>query len=85
MRFRDEFVSSADRFSMGRDEEGGYYLSIPVSNQLVDYEEYYEISGADFDRFKRDRNAALSFITLCRDRKADHLLKFSPGRNRGSA
>ena len=52
MRFRDVSFSREKRFALGQDTTtGGFYLSIPVSNQLVEYEEYYAISKQDFDRF----------------------------------
>ena len=44
MKFNDLFFSTENYFSVGNEEESGdYYLSIPVSNKLVDYEEYYRI------------------------------------------
>ena len=45
-RFIDEHVSREGRYSLGRDlNASGYYISIPVSNSLVDYEEYYNITA----------------------------------------
>ncbi|MEJ2066275.1 MAG: hypothetical protein P8X74_23855 [Reinekea sp.] len=71
-------------FSIGIEETSGkYYLSIPVSNQYVDYEEYYEISKEVFDSFKADMNSALNFVQQCIERKKDELLIQKPGRLRG--
>jgi hypothetical protein len=85
-RFRDVHVSQAHRFSIGIEElSGRYYLSIPVSNGLVDYEEYYEIDRAAFDRYRSDPDDALPFVIQARQRALDHLLLIQPGPNRGVA
>lgn len=40
MKFNDTYVNVAERFSLGIEEVSGTpYLSIPVSNRMVDYEE----------------------------------------------
>lgn len=84
MKFKDIAISRESRFSIGIEEDSGkYYLSIPVSNQYVDYEEYYEISKELFDSFKADMNSALNFVQQCRDRKKDKLLIQKPGKFRG--
>jgi hypothetical protein len=86
MIFRDVFVSRAHRYSLGREERSGrFYLSIPVSNMKVDYEEYYEIDQEAFERYLRDEAAALSFVARCRNREIDHLLMIAPGADRGTA
>ncbi|MEJ2046388.1 MAG: hypothetical protein P8X89_24300 [Reinekea sp.] len=84
MNFKDIAISRENRFSIGIEETSGkYYLSIPVSNQYVDYEEYYEISKEVFDSFKADMNSALNFVQQCIERKKDELLIQKPGRLRG--
>lgn len=84
MKFDDLLVSREHRFSIGVEElSGRYYLSIPVSNSLVDYEEYYEIDKDAFERYQSDVSAALPFVERCRQRKADDLLILKPGTNRG--
>jgi hypothetical protein len=73
-------------FSIGVEETTGrFYVSIPVSNGLVDYEEYYEIDRASFELFQNDIDAAVDFVMKCRRRELDELLIEKPGTNRGSA
>lgn len=86
MKFNDVMVCKEQRFSLGIEEQSGkYYLSIPVSNGLVDYEEYYELDKSSFDLYRTDPAAALPFLERCRLRQADDLLIMKPGRNRGVA
>jgi hypothetical protein len=41
-RFADQLVSREHRYSIGYYKiSGHYYLSVPVTNRSVDYEEYY--------------------------------------------
>ncbi|GHE28348.1 hypothetical protein GCM10007167_07300 [Vulcaniibacterium thermophilum] len=85
VKFRDVLVSREDRFSLGIEETSGrYYLSIPVSNGLVDYEEYYEIDPLAFERYRTEPKAALPFVERCRRRECDDLLIQKPGKNRGT-
>lgn len=85
MKFRDEFFSREDRYSLGVEEESGkYYASLPVSNGVVDYEEYYELSAEEYARFLADPAAAVAFITECRERQHDDRLLQKPGWNRGT-
>jgi hypothetical protein len=86
MIFEDCFFSAEHRFSIGREiDSGKYYLSIPVSNRLVDYEEYYEIIQSDAERFKNDIDMARQFAEKCRNRLMDHALIIKPGADRGIA
>ena len=86
MKFHDVAVNKAERFSIGIEEESGrYYVSFPVHNDYVEYEEYYEIDRAQFDRFQQDGAAALAFVAKCRNREKDELLIIKPGRLRGIA
>lgn len=84
MKFREMVVNLDLRCSLGFEEEtNSYYLAIPVSNSVVDYEEYYRISKDDFDSFSiGDANTAL-FVEECRKRCHDDLLFFPPGKDRG--
>ena len=85
-RFQHIYVSRELLFSIGRDETtGGYYLSIPVSNRLTDYEEYYRISEQQFTAFEADLTAAQSFAQQCRKRRHDDRLILKPGTDRGEA
>jgi hypothetical protein len=60
-------------------------VSIPVSNSMIDYEEYYEIDKATFDRYRADLGSARDFVERCRKRQEDDKLIVKPGRNRGTA
>jgi len=85
MKFRDEFFSREDRYSLGVEEESGrYYASFPVSNGVVDYEEYYELTPEQYASFLADPAAALAFVESCRRHEHDELLLQKPGWNRGT-
>ena len=84
MRFRDTHVNSSERFSVGQElDSGRFYLSIPVSNRLADYEEHYEISRECHDRYVRNLAELSEFAKKCRNRECDHLLFIKPGSDRG--
>ena len=84
MPFQDVRVFRDERFSVGVEQPSGQpYLSIPVSNGFVDYEEYYRLERAELDRFLADPRAAAEFAERCRRRELDHLLIQKPGSNRG--
>lgn len=84
MKFIDTHIDKANRFSIGREiETGRFYLSIPVSNQLVDYEEYYEITKGTHDGYPENINELIEFADECRLRRCDHLLLIKPGKDRG--
>jgi predicted amidohydrolase YtcJ len=84
MRFQDNYVNSLERFSVGQElVSGRFYLSIPVSNRLADYEEYYEISRKSYDRYLHDPAELSEFAKKCRRRECDHLLFIQPGSDRG--
>ncbi|TFZ34350.1 hypothetical protein EWW49_24820 [Pseudomonas syringae] len=86
MGFKDSFVSRDLMFSLGIEETSGrFYLSFPVSNGLVDYEEYYEIDKTSFDLFQADLKVADAFAMTCRRRERDDLLIQKPGVKRGTA
>ncbi len=85
MKFVDKSFSRSDRYSLGIEKDSGkYYLSIPVSNHLVDYEEYYELSEDEFQLFERDGNSAKNFAEECRKRNHDSRLIQKPGTMRGA-
>jgi hypothetical protein len=86
MKFQDTYVSKEQRFSIGVETQSGqHYLSIPVSNSQVNYEEYYRITPEMFGAFSADSNAALTFVEQCRRRERDELLLMKPGSERGVA
>jgi len=46
MKFQDVFVSREHMFSVGIEKESGrFYVSIPVSNGMVDYENIMKLIG----------------------------------------
>lgn len=84
MKFEDSYFSREQRYSLGREVDSGtFYLSIPVSNRLVDYEEYYEITEAQADAFARKPQLAVEFADQCRKRLMDDRLLMQPGSDRG--
>lgn len=85
MKFDDTYFSRDDRYSIGIESiSGRYYAAIPVSNGIVDYEEYYELTPDQYRYFLHDREAAIEFIEACRRREHDNLLLQKPGSNRGT-
>jgi hypothetical protein len=85
MKFEDKYFSRDDRYSLGIESTSGrYYASMPVSNGIVDYEEYYEITPDQFHVFMSDRDAAIEFVESCRRHERDDLLIQKPGSNRGT-
>lgn len=86
MKFVDSHVNKEHRFSLGREVESGRcYLSVPVSNRLVDYEEYYELSLAAHDAYPTNLAEILEFLERCKARTCDKLLFIQPGADRGFA
>ncbi|MEG3087214.1 hypothetical protein [Sphingomonas sp. PB4P5] len=84
LRFQHEQVSRDGRFSIGIDTRAGDpYLSIPVKNRLIDYEEYYRLSPDEQRRFAADTAAATAFAEECRARLHDDRLILQPGSDRG--
>ncbi len=85
LKFKDIVVCREARFSIGIEETSGrFYLSIPVGNGFVDYEEYYEIDAEAFARYWDDPGSALELVERCRKRQEDRRLIYQPGAKRGS-
>lgn len=85
MRFVDEQVSREHRYSLGTDTKtGNKYISIPVSNQLVDYEEYYAVDPEIYEALLKDAEQARTLAEKCRRRENDGRLIIKPGSSRGS-
>lgn len=85
MAYQDNFFSREDRYSIGIETDSGrYYISIPVSNGVLDYEEYYQLDPDQYETFLADGNAAAEFAESCRRRERDELLIEKPGWNRGT-
>jgi hypothetical protein len=86
MKCVDTTVNREHRFSIGRDlESGRYYLAIPVTNRLCDYEEFYEITAAMHDQYPGNLHHVAGFADRCRARLCDDLLLIPPGTDRGFA
>ena len=86
MKFKDVAVNRDERYALGIEEDSGkYYVSIPVSNGMVDYEEYYEIDQPTFERYRADLGSARDLVERARKRQEDDRLIVKPGRNRGTA
>jgi len=85
MRPQDAFFSREERYSLGIDlDTNRHFASLPVSNGLVDYEEYFVLTDAQYLHFLSDPAAAVAFIEECRRREHDDLLMQKPGWNRGT-
>ncbi|MGJ7549088.1 hypothetical protein [Pseudomonas alloputida] len=86
MKFNDTYTSREHHFSLGIElTSRQFYLSIPVSNAMVDYEEYYRIDKARYTAWLQDPSAALPMVARCRRRELDHALMMQPGTQRGTA
>lgn len=85
MSYDDVFFSGEERYSIGIESKSGKrYVSIPVSNGPLDYEEYYELTPGQYSQFLVDRDATVEFVESCRRRERDDLLIQKPGWNRGT-
>ncbi|MGE2715207.1 hypothetical protein ACQI4L_14200 [Mycolicibacterium litorale] len=84
MKFEKAFVSREHRYSLGIEtDSGGHYLAIPVSNQLIDYLEYYKLSDDEYRAMRDNVNQAIDFADSCRRREHDDRLFMQPGTDRG--
>lgn len=84
-RFEETYFSRENRYSLGVDlEQGGYFASFPVTSGIVDYEEYYRLTPAQYTHFSENSSAALDFVNSCRRHERDDLLIMKPGWNRGT-
>lgn len=58
-------------------------MGIPVSNQIVDYIEYYKLSDHEYVELGKDGSLAVDFADSCRRRERDDRLFMKPGADRG--
>lgn len=85
MKFVDKFVFKEDRFSVGIEETTGRcYISIPVANPYVDYEEYYKIDADQYNACPQNIDELRAVVDKCRTRQNDSRLLVQPGRLRGT-
>ena len=83
--FEDHYFSREHFFSLGKETtSGSYFLSFPVSNGAVDYEEYFSLSDDEYRRFMADPSSALPLLEQCRRHQQDRRLMLLPGSNRGT-
>lgn len=84
MKFEKTFVSRGHRYSLGVEVDSGRpYIAIPVSNQMVDYIEYYKLSDEEYVELSNDDSLAADFADSCRRRERDDRLFMNPGADRG--
>lgn len=84
-RFEEVAFSKEERYALEIDRKTGKpCISFPVFNGLVEYNEYYEIDQASFERFQADLDSAREFVARCRNREMDHLMIGKPAPRRGS-
>jgi hypothetical protein len=61
--FDNTYFSREDRYAISIESiSGRYYASIPVSNGIVDYEEYYELTARHYHQFLGDREVPSSSL-----------------------
>jgi hypothetical protein len=85
-RFTDAAFSAEKRCALGVDRTTGtLYLSIPVSNRVVDYEEYYRLTPEEYEAYLADPALAFAFAERCRGQEVDDRLIVPPGEDRGIA
>jgi hypothetical protein len=84
MRFSAIQVNQERRYALERDTQTGTpVFSIPVSNRLADYSEYYTISEGELAHFLADEAAAAAFAGQCGRHEQDERLVLKPGTDRG--
>ncbi len=84
MKFEVTNFSRELRFAIGIVENSNkFFLSFPVTNGAVDYEEYYEISKEEYESIFEDLNNGLDLLKRCRERNEDQRLLVKPQPKRG--
>jgi hypothetical protein len=86
MDWEDVHVDRERRFALEIERASGRtFVSFPVSNQMADYVEWYEVDAQTFETYRADPAAAHEFVERCKRREVDHLLLRPPGTDRGYA
>lgn len=84
MSMKAVYVDRVRRFSLDIDEATGRtFLSIPVRNRWVTYDEWYEVDNETFEKYVADPSLAHPMVEQARGREIDHLLLLQPGTDRG--
>lgn len=79
-------MSRSGRYTLGYDTQTKTnFLSIPVANRMVDYDECYSLRDQEMKLYQSDETCALNFADECRNRLHDDRLILPPGSDRGSA
>ncbi len=74
-KFIDMAYDTNLRLCVGQEQVSGtFYLSIPVSTGLCEYDKRYEISNEDYRTFFTDLILAVPFAEQCRNGQNEHLL-----------
>lgn len=85
MKFVNTYFSQEHDYWLGIESDSGcHFAAIPVSNQMVDYDESYRITDIEYETFLNDPSAAVEFVESCRRREQDDRLFLQPGRDRGT-
>jgi len=84
MKFKDSKITSQGRYAIGIEEKSGkFYITFPVRNDLVQADEYYEISTSEYQLFSEDLDKAKELVERCRNRQEDERLILQPFTVRG--
>jgi len=84
MKFKYTNFSREGRYSIGIEEESGnFYISILVRNFIIEGEECYRITPAEFKLFSEDIGKAKDLADRCRQRLEDERLLYQPFTTRG--
>lgn len=85
MRFKHLCVFQHERFAIGHDTETKqHYISFPVSNRMVDYEEYYALTPDESARLEACIGELRTLVAECRAHREDERLIMKPGSDRGT-
>ncbi|WP_020178993.1 hypothetical protein [Methylopila sp. M107] len=86
LQFDDMMISETERYSLGVERNSGaHYISVQISAQLVDYEEYYELTEEEFFLLLDDPEAGQTLARRCRDGHEAARLFSRPGGPGGAA
>jgi hypothetical protein len=84
MNFRATKVTRTGRYCIGIEEESGkYFVSFPVRSWILEVDENYEISAAEFELFSENLDNAKDLVERCRNRLEDARLLEKPITPRG--
>jgi len=85
MKFVAQFTFKDDRFTIGTEmDSGSHYISIPVINPYVEYQEYYKINESEYLNCPDNIEILRKIAEKCRSRLNDDNLMMKPGRLRGT-